>query len=96
MLARCNLLIPGCFLLLFYFCNVTIAYTKLRAFLFHFYASFFEFPIPTDVAFIGEIGLGGELRTVCNEHISTLKLFSETRDDCVVMLEDFVRCFWFS
>ncbi|KAJ8638613.1 hypothetical protein MRB53_012880 [Persea americana] len=27
-------------------------------------SSFFEFPIPTDVAFIGEIGLGGELRTV--------------------------------
>jgi membrane protein YqaA with SNARE-associated domain len=26
--------------------------------------SFLEFPIPNDVAFIGEIGLGGELRTV--------------------------------
>ncbi|KAF8697577.1 hypothetical protein HU200_035763 [Digitaria exilis] len=27
-------------------------------------SSFLEFPIPNDVAFIGEIGLGGELRTV--------------------------------
>ncbi|XP_077217364.1 DNA repair protein RadA-like protein isoform X1 [Tasmannia lanceolata] len=27
-------------------------------------SSFFEFPIPNDVAFIGELGLGGELRTV--------------------------------
>lgn len=26
--------------------------------------SFLEFPIPNDVAFIAEIGLGGELRTV--------------------------------
>ncbi|XP_062233603.1 uncharacterized protein LOC133930853 isoform X2 [Phragmites australis] len=27
-------------------------------------SSFLEFPIPNDVAFIGEVGLGGELRTV--------------------------------
>ncbi|KAI4973998.1 hypothetical protein ZWY2020_041779 [Hordeum vulgare] len=27
-------------------------------------SSFLEFPIPNDIAFIGEIGLGGELRTV--------------------------------
>lgn len=26
--------------------------------------SFFEFPIPNNVVFIGEVGLGGELRTV--------------------------------
>ncbi|CAN6456869.1 unnamed protein product [Victoria cruziana] len=27
-------------------------------------SSFLEFPIPKNVAFIGEVGLGGELRTV--------------------------------
>lgn len=27
--------------------------------------SFLEFPLPMGIAFIGEIGLGGEIRTVC-------------------------------
>ena len=31
-----------------------------------FVSSFMEFPIPNNIAFIGEVGLGGELRTVSN------------------------------
>jgi hypothetical protein len=47
-----------------------------------FVFSFLEFPIPNSIAFIGEVGLGGELRTVStcfhvigiNIHVTSCKI----------------------
>jgi predicted ATP-dependent serine protease len=36
----------------------------INLFFFFSHFSFLEFPIPNNIAFIGEIGLGGELRAV--------------------------------
>lgn len=54
--------------------------------------SFLEFPIPSGIAFIGEVGLGGELRMV---HIFSLFLNCFLRSELVfVPLNWFTYWFW--
>jgi len=45
----------------------------INLFFFFSHFSFLEFPIPNNIAFIGEIGLGGELRAVSTFSTVTTK-----------------------
>jgi DNA repair protein RadA/Sms len=47
-------------------------------------SSFLEYPIPNDIAFIGEVGLGGELRTVPRMDKRVLAIAKLGYKKCVV------------
>lgn len=48
--------------------------------------SFLEFPIPNSTAFIGEVGLGGELRTVSRYFVILFQLWKLLYIPLVVLL----------